>query len=135
MHHSFFTSLGIHVPSNQEYCRARVWPVLVREKNSQKEILVHSRNQAPPNLLLNIKIMGSTEEQWTQNSALSGLTQHLETELEEKVLRYKLTLKYGLSFEWSWQEEPSRGGMECTILTHINAGTNALNIHLHWKVL
>lgn len=95
--------------------------MLVREKNSQKEILVHSRNQAPPNLPLNIKIMGSTEEQWTQNSALLDLTQRLETELEEKVLRYKLTLKDRLSFEWSWQEELSRGRMECTILAHISA--------------
>jgi hypothetical protein len=56
-------------------------------------------------------------------------------ELEEKVLRYKLTLKDRPKLEWAWQEDKSRGGMECTILAHIETGTNALNIqnkrHLH----
>ncbi|CAM6035423.1 unnamed protein product [Sphagnum compactum] len=55
-----------------------------REKNSKKEILVHSRNQAPPNLPLNIRTMGSSEVEWTHDSALADLTQRLETELEEK---------------------------------------------------
>jgi len=36
-------------------------------------------------------------------------------------------------------KEPSRGSTECTILAHIDSGTNALSIqnkrHLHWKVL
>jgi hypothetical protein len=63
----------------------------------------------------------------------------LETELEEKVLRYRLTLKDRLYFEWRWQVERSRGGMECTILAHISSGTNALSIqnkrHLYWKAL
>jgi hypothetical protein len=60
-------------------------------------------------------------------------------ELEEKVLRYKLTLKVLPQLEWSWQEATNRGGMECTILAHIDTGTSALNIqnkrHLHWKEL
>jgi hypothetical protein len=63
----------------------------------------------------------------------------MEAGLEESVLMYKLPLKDRLSLEWSWREEPSRGRMECTILTHITIGTNAINIqnkrHLHWKVL
>ncbi len=137
VHHTFFTSLGILVPPNQEFCRARIWLVLTREKNSQKETLVHSKNQALPNLPLNIRIIGPSEAEWTHNSALADITQRLKMELEEKVLRYKLALKDRLHFEWSWQEELNRGGMECTILTHINTRTSALSIqnkrHLHWK--
>jgi hypothetical protein len=60
-------------------------------------------------------------------------------ELEENILRYKLSIREHLHFEWSWQEEKSRGGMDCTILAHIETGTNALSTrnkrHLHWKVL
>jgi hypothetical protein len=102
--------------------------MLAREKNSRKEILVHSKNQAPPNLPFNIRIMGSIEVEWTQDSALIDLTQRLEIELEDKVLRYKFALKDRLHLEWSWQKELNRGGMECTILAHISAGTNALSI-------
>jgi hypothetical protein len=61
----------------------------------------------------------------------------LESELEEKVLRYKLALKDRLHLEWSWQEELGRGGMECTILAHICTGTSTISVqnkrHLHWK--
>jgi hypothetical protein len=46
-------------------------------------------------------------------------------------------LKDQLSLEWSWQEEPCRGRIECTILAHIPTGSNPINIqnkkHLHWK--
>jgi hypothetical protein len=52
----------------------------------------------------------------------------LEAEPEEKILRYKLAVKYRLCLEWSWQEEPGRGGMECTILAHICIGTNAISV-------
>jgi hypothetical protein len=56
-----------------------------------------------------------------------------------EALRYKLTIKVCPQLEWSWVKEPSRGGTECTILAHIDSGTNALSIqnkrHLHWKVL
>jgi len=34
VHPSFFTSLDIFVPPNREFFRAKVWPILVREKNS-----------------------------------------------------------------------------------------------------
>jgi hypothetical protein len=71
---------------------------------------------------------------------MGELILHVEIGLEEKVLRYKLPLKDHLSLEWSWREDPSRGGMECTILTHIIAGTNVISIQnkknpLHWKAL
>jgi len=62
---------------------------------------VHSKNQAPPNLPLNIKIMGPVETEWTHNSAWADLIQCLEMELEDKVLRYKLTLKDRPQLEWS----------------------------------
>ncbi len=61
----------------------------------------------------------------------------MEAELEEKVLKYKMAVKGNLHLEWSWQAEPGRGGMECTILAHIRTGSSALNVqnkrHLHWK--
>jgi len=139
VHRTFFTSLGIPVPPNQEFCRARVWPVLAKEKNSQKETFVHSKNQASLNLPLSIKFTGPLDAKWTQSFTLADITQRLETELEKKVLRYKLALKDRLHFEWSWQEELSKGGMECTILAHINTRTSVLSIqnkrHLHLKAL
>jgi hypothetical protein len=98
---SFFTSLDISIPHDREPLRARVWPVLVREKNFRKEILVHSKSQARPSLPLSIRIMGSIEAEWTQDSARADLIQRLEVELEEKVLRYKLTLKVLPQLEWS----------------------------------
>jgi hypothetical protein len=66
VHRSYFTSFDISIPPNQEHVRARIWLVLTREKNDQKEILMHSRNQAPPSLPLSIRIMGSLEAEWTQ---------------------------------------------------------------------
>jgi hypothetical protein len=69
VHPSFFTSLRIPSPSNWELFRARIWPVLVKEKNSQKETLVHSKNQARPSLPLSIRITRSVEAEWSQESA------------------------------------------------------------------
>ncbi len=139
VHPSFFTSLGIPTPPNREHFRARIWLVLVRDKNSQKETLVHSKNQARPSLSLSIRITGPAEAEWSQESAWADLIQCLEVKLEEKALRYKLMLKDRPQLEWSWQEEASRGGTECTILAHIDTTNNALSIqnkrHLHWKAL
>ncbi len=94
--------------------------MLTRVKNDQKEILVYSKNNTPPSLPLNIRITGSLEAEWTQDFALADLTQRIKTELKEKVLKYNLNLKDRLTLEWSWQEDLNRGGMECTILAHIN---------------
>jgi hypothetical protein len=111
---------------------------LFREKNDQKEILVYTRNNSLPSLLLNIRIMGSSKEEWTHASALANITQSIESELEDKVLRYSLNLKDCLSLEWNWQEEQTRGGWECTILAHISIGTNTISVknkrHLHWRM-
>jgi hypothetical protein len=105
VHTSYFSSLGIDAPNNGEPFRARIWPVLTREKNSIKETLVYSKNQARPSLPLSLRITGPTEAEWTQDSAWADLTQRLETELEEKVLRYKLTIKTRPMLEWFWMKE------------------------------
>jgi len=138
VHRSYFTSLGISVPPGQEHARTRIWPVLSKEKNDQKEILIYAKNNSPLNLSLNIRIMGSSEEEWTHVSALADITQRIESELEEKVLRYNLNLKDRLSLELSWQEEQTKGGWECTILAHTSTGTSAISVknkrHLHWRM-
>jgi hypothetical protein len=59
---------------------------------------------------------------------MDELIQHIAIGLEENVLRHKLLLKDQLSLEWNWQEEPSRGGSECTILAHIPTGSNPVSI-------
>jgi len=68
---------------------------------------------------------------------MEELVQHIATGLEENVLRHKLMLKDQLNLEWSWQEEPNKGGIECTIFTHIPIGSYPVSIqnkkHLHWK--
>ncbi|CAK9868600.1 unnamed protein product [Sphagnum jensenii] len=95
VHTSFFTSFGITAPPNKEPFKARIWPVLVRDKNAQKETLVHSKNQTPPSLPLCIRITGpaiDAEVDWSPNSAWADLIQRLELELEEKILRFKLSL-------------------------------------------
>jgi len=124
---------------NIEAADSYIWPILAKEKNAQKETLVHYKNQNRPSLPFNMRITGSVEVTWTQESAWVDLMQRLETKLEEKILRYRLTLKDRPQLEWSWQKEPSRGRTECTILAHIDSGSNALSIqnkqHLHWKVL
>jgi hypothetical protein len=35
LHRSYFESLGISAPLNQEFCKARIWPVLSREKDGK----------------------------------------------------------------------------------------------------
>lgn len=142
VHPSYFTSLGIQVQPNKEPFRARIWPVLTKMKEEKKETLVQSRNQTPPNLPLCFRITGPTkavETEWTQDSARADLIQRLELGLEENILRYKWSIREHLHLEWNWQEEKSRGGMDCTILAHIETGNSALSTrnkrHLHWKVL
>jgi hypothetical protein len=54
LHHTYFESLGISVPEGQDFCKARIWPVLSRKKDEKEQILVHARNQTPPDLPLSI---------------------------------------------------------------------------------
>jgi hypothetical protein len=111
---------------------------LSREKNAQKEILIYTKNNTLPSLPLSIKIMGSPEEEWTHATSLVDITQSIEFELEDKIHRYNLNLRDCLSLEWSWQEDQTRGGWECTILAHISTGSNAISVqnkgHLHWRL-
>jgi hypothetical protein len=120
---------------DQEFCKARIWPVLSRKKDEKEQILVHARNQTPPDLPLSIRVIGLLEERWTQAFVQEDLVLRLEAELEEKVIRYKMAVKGNLHLEWSWQVEPGRGRMECTILAHIQTGSNPLSVqnkrHLH----
>jgi hypothetical protein len=100
---------------------------------------VHSKSQEKPSLPASIRITGPAEAKWTYESAWADLTQRLEMELEEKILRYKLSLKDRPKLEWNWQEVPNRGGVECTILAHIDTGSSALSIqnkrNLRWKAM
>jgi len=73
-------------------------------------------------------VTGPPEERWIQVSAQEDLVLRLEAELEEKVLRYKMAVKGNLHLESCWQAKPSRGGMECTILAHIQTGSSALSV-------
>jgi len=93
--------------------------------------------KVPPDLPINIRMASPPEERWTQASAQADLVLHLEAELEQKILRYKLAIRECLHLEWSWQVEPGRGRMECTIFAHIHIGTSAICVqnerHLYWK--
>jgi hypothetical protein len=99
--------------------------------------LIFAKNNALPGLPLSIRITGSSEEEWTHASALEDITRSIESELEDKILRFSLNLKDCLSLEWSWQEDKNRGGWECTILAHISTGSSAISVqnkkHLHWR--
>jgi hypothetical protein len=90
VHYSYFTSLGILSPLGQEHARAKIWPVLSRENNAQKELLIYAKNNALPGLPLNIRITGSSEEEWTHASALEDITRNIESKLEDKILRYSV---------------------------------------------
>lgn len=139
MHRSFFISLGISMPPGQEFSRARIWPVLSRERNEQKEILVSAKNKELPNLPLHIRCTSASEEEWTPMSAVEELTRDVQSELEENILRFNLSLKGRLTLEWSWHEDQTKGGWECTILAHINTGQSGISTqkrrNLHWRTL
>jgi len=83
--------------------------------------------------------METEEATWDTSSAWSELAQRIELELEEKILRFKLNIGERPHLEWMWHEEPSRGGIDCTILAHIDTRESALSVknkkHLHWKAL
>jgi hypothetical protein len=131
MHQSFFTSLGIPAPPGREPFRVRIWPVLTRDKNAQKETLMCSKDHTSPSLPLNIRLKGpaeALEEEWSSEAAWRELIHRVEAELIEQTLRYYLTISEKPRLEWSWHEEPNRGGRECTILAHIHTGTNGVSV-------
>jgi hypothetical protein len=75
---------------------------LSRERDEQREILVSVKNKDLPNLPLHIRCTSASEEEWTPMSALEELTRDVESELEENILRFSLSLKGRLTLEWSW---------------------------------
>ncbi|CAM6027952.1 unnamed protein product [Sphagnum balticum] len=142
VHHSYFTSLGILAPENKDPLRVMIWPVLFREKDDHKEVLMHSKPHSLPNLPLSIRHVGPAiepEAEWTPDAAWADLIHQVELELEEQILRFKFTNSERPQLEWSWQETLSRGGMECTMLVHIHTGARGVSVqkkkHLHWKAL
>ncbi|CAK9863880.1 unnamed protein product [Sphagnum jensenii] len=134
--------MGISAPANKEPFRVRIWPILSREKDGQKEVLMHSKPHTLPSLPFSIRFAGPAiepEVEWTPIIAWADLIHQVEVKLEQQVLRYKLTTCVRLQLEWFWQEALSRGGMECTILAHIHTGAKGVSVqkrkHLHWKAL
>jgi hypothetical protein len=84
-----------------DFYRAQVWPVFTKEKGPQKEVLIHSKNQAFPNLPIGIRITGDGGEHWSSKPTMEELIQHIATGLEENIMRHKLLLKDQFSLEWS----------------------------------
>jgi hypothetical protein len=78
-----------------------------------------------------------TKKKWIHASTLEDITRSIESELEDKILRFSFNLKDCLNLEWSWQEDKIKGGWECTILAHISTGSSAISVqnnrHLHWR--
>ncbi|CAM6073525.1 unnamed protein product [Sphagnum tenellum] len=110
-----------------------------RESDNQKEILINVKSNDLPNLPPHIRCMSASEEDWTPTLALEDLTRSVESKLEEKILRFSLSLKGRLALEWSWQEDQTKGGWECTILGHINTSLSGISAqkrkNLHWRTL
>jgi hypothetical protein len=100
----------------------------MREKGTQKEVLVHSKNQALPSLPVELRIVAEGEKDWSSQPAMGELIKQVAISVEENVLRHQLPLKEALNLEWNWREEPNKGGSECIILAHIPAITNRVNI-------
>jgi hypothetical protein len=117
--------LGISVPANKEPFRARFWLVLTREKDIQREMLMHSKMDTLSSLSLSIRYTGPADE---PNAAWADLIHRLEVEFEEQILRFKLNISEKPQLEWSWQDELSRGGMECTILVYIHTGVKGVSV-------
>jgi hypothetical protein len=72
VHQSYLTSLGISVSTNKEPFRVRFWPVLTRDKDTQREMLMHSKSHTLPSLPLSIRYSGPAgelEAGWTPNEA------------------------------------------------------------------
>jgi hypothetical protein len=70
VHQSFLSSLGITIPPGRE--PDRLWPVITRYKNAQKETLMRSKEHTPLSLPLNIRLKGPAEEleeEWSTDTA------------------------------------------------------------------
>jgi hypothetical protein len=86
VHQSYLTSLGISVSTNKEPFKVRFWPILTRDKDAQREMLMHSKSHTLPSLPLSIRysgLAGEPEAGWTPNEAWVDLIHRVEVELEE----------------------------------------------------
>ncbi|CAM6044071.1 unnamed protein product [Sphagnum compactum] len=113
-----------------------------RYKNAQKETLMRFKEHTPPSLPLNIRLKGPAEEleeEWSTNAAWGELIHQVEVELKDQTLRFYLSISEKPRLEWSWQDEPNKGGMECTILVFIHTGLKGVSVqkrkNLHWIAL
>lgn len=73
IHHSFFDSLGILLPKQADNCKARIWPILVREKGPLKEVLIHSKNQILPSFPIGIRLVREGEEDQSSQPTMEKL--------------------------------------------------------------
>jgi hypothetical protein len=86
VHQSFLSSLRITVPPDKEPFRARLWPIITRYKNAQKETLMRFKEHTPPSLPLNIRLKGlakELEEEWSTDAAWGELIHQVEVELKD----------------------------------------------------
>ncbi len=142
MHSSFFEALGIPAPPGREPFRVRLWPVLTRTREEREKTLMRLKEHSPPSLPINIRLKGpgeALEEEWSPDLAWEELIHKVESELKVQILRLNFNIKAKPHLEWAWHEEQNRGGMECTILVHIQTGTSGASIqkrkHLQWVAL
>jgi len=73
----------------------------------------------PTSLPIRIRIKRKGEEDWSSQPTMEELIKHVAASMEENVLRHQLPLKEVFNLEWSWKEEPNKGGFKCTILAHV----------------
>ncbi len=65
------------------------------------------KDHTPPSLPLNIMLKGPAEE---LDAAWGELIHQVEVELKDQTLRFYLSISEKPRLEWSWQDEPNRGG-------------------------
>jgi hypothetical protein len=59
---------------------------------------------------------------------MEELIKYVAVGLKDNILRHQLPMENALNLEWSWKQEPNKGGFECTIQAHFLVGTNLVNI-------
>ncbi len=71
------------------------------------------KEHTPRSLPLNIWLKGPVEEleeEWSIDAAWGELIHQVEVELKDQTLRFYLSISEKPRLEWSWQDEPNRGG-------------------------
>jgi len=65
---------------------------------------------------------------------MEELIKHVAVSLEDNLLWHQLQMEETFNLDWSWKEEPNKGGFECTILAHVPVRANPINIQNKKKV-